>query len=142
MYSYLIICSFALLYEIVNFLFVTVIHDQMDEEYRLSMQPCIQVSGSQISDTALWVIYFWVGWVAWCYPFIYVVWPKKQGQDMRRSQKFVKLYAGNRMSTSRDLSENDISQASFMHRSTSNLILRNPSRDDVSTPNDCSLGQQ
>lgn len=83
MYSYLVIVSVTLLYDTVNYMMVNVFSAYMSEEYKKSLQPCTQVSGNFHVDATIWFFYFWIGWIAWCYPFLYVVWPrKKQEIDM------------------------------------------------------------
>lgn len=69
------IVTVTLLYDTVNYLFVSYFRQMMNDQYRNSMQPCLQVTGAIETDAIAWLLYFWIGWIGWCYPFLYVVWP-------------------------------------------------------------------
>ena len=71
------IVSVVLVYDTLNYLFVTTLSQYMSERYRQSLQPCVQVTGNFDLDAIMWLLYFWIGWTGWCYPFLYLMWPKK-----------------------------------------------------------------
>lgn len=75
--TYIISCSFRLVYDFANLFIIT--HDVKvgSVVVQESLQPCIILTGDNMTDAILWAVYWWFGYVIWCYGFMYVVWPHR-----------------------------------------------------------------